>query len=143
MHDSRTNCFLSGGITRFSNTTRSTAIADVTHRRHAIIETVFADLIGGPLAHNLLRATGALAGDRHSRAREATLQRKIVNIPARLYRPPRKPILRLPNRRRWPDTIYRGKTGVDQRSRNGWKRLLLASSIRIDLYRLVDGFKLA
>jgi hypothetical protein len=25
--------------------------ADITHRQHAIIETVFADLIDGPLAH--------------------------------------------------------------------------------------------
>ena len=25
--------------------------ADITHRRHAIIETVFADLIDGPMAH--------------------------------------------------------------------------------------------
>ena len=59
--------------------------ADITHRRHAIIETVFADLIDGPLAHmpsgrfgansawilcaaiahNLLRATGVLAGGSH------------------------------------------------------------------------------
>ncbi len=28
--------------------------ADITHRRHAIIETVFADLIDGPLAHHAL-----------------------------------------------------------------------------------------
>ena len=55
--------------------------ADITHRRHAIVETTFADLIGGPLAHipsglfaancawlacaviahNLLRAAGTLA----------------------------------------------------------------------------------
>ena len=106
----------------FTNTTRLTADADVTHRRHAIIETVFADLIDGPLAHmpsgkfgansawvlcsaiahNLLRATGVLAGDRHSHSRGATLRRKIVNIPARLTRPQRKPILRLPTH--WPWT---------------------------------------
>jgi len=104
----------------FSNTTRLTADADVTHRRHAIIETVFADLIDGPLAHmpsgrfeansawvlcaaiahNLLRATGVLAGERYSRSRGATLRRKIVNIPARLCRPQRKQILRLPTH--WP-----------------------------------------
>ncbi len=29
----------------------STTAADITHRRHAIIETVFADLIDGPIAH--------------------------------------------------------------------------------------------
>jgi hypothetical protein len=35
----------------FTNSTEPTAQADITHRRHAIIETVFADLIDGPLAH--------------------------------------------------------------------------------------------
>lgn len=35
----------------FTNTDEPTAAADITHRRHAIIETVFADLIDGPLAH--------------------------------------------------------------------------------------------
>lgn len=107
----------------FTNTTGLTADADVTHRRHAIIETVFADLIDGPLAHmpsgkfgansawvlcaaiahNLLRATGVLAGDRYSHSRGATLRRKIVNIPARLCRPQRKPILRLPTH--WPWSV--------------------------------------
>ena len=67
----------------FTNTDLPTAQADIVHRRHAIIETVFADLIDGPLAHmpsgrfgansawalcaaiahNLLRAAGTLAGD--------------------------------------------------------------------------------
>jgi len=104
----------------FTNTDLPTAEADITHRQHAIIETVFADLIDGPLAHmpsgrfgansawvlcaaiahNLLRATGVLAGGGHSRARGATLRRKIVNLPARLCRPQRRPILRLPTH--WP-----------------------------------------
>src|SRR6185312_10307508 len=35
----------------FTDTEETTADADITHRRHAIIETVFADLIDGPLAH--------------------------------------------------------------------------------------------
>jgi len=35
----------------FTNTTQPTTTADVTHRGHVIIETVFADLIDGPLAH--------------------------------------------------------------------------------------------
>ncbi|OMB68908.1 transposase, partial [Mycolicibacterium conceptionense] len=35
----------------FTNTDLPTADADITHRQHAIIETVFADLIAGPLAH--------------------------------------------------------------------------------------------
>ncbi len=35
----------------FTNSTEPVADADITHRRHAIIETVFADLIDGPLEH--------------------------------------------------------------------------------------------
>ena len=104
----------------FTDTKETTADADITHRRHAIIETTFADLIDGPLAHmpsgrfgansawilcaaiahNLLRATGVLAGGAHAAARGATLRRKIVNIPARLARPQRRPILHLPSH--WP-----------------------------------------
>jgi hypothetical protein len=103
-----------------TNTDLPVEQADITHRQHAIIETVFADLIDGPLAHipsgrfgansawvlcaaiahNLLRAAGVLAGDRHSRARGSTLRRRIVNIPARLARPQRRPILHLPTN--WP-----------------------------------------
>ena len=93
-----------------------TAEADITHRRHAIIETTFADLIDGPLAHipsglfaancawlacaviahNLLRAAGALAGGNHAAARGATLRRDLVNVPARFAAPARKPMLHLP-----------------------------------------------
>lgn len=43
----------------FTNTTDPVVDADVTHRRHAIIETVFADLIDGPGAD----AVGALRGE--------------------------------------------------------------------------------
>ena len=94
-----------------TNSDEPTAAADITHRRHAIIETVFADLIDGPLAHlpsgrfaansawaicaamshNLLRAAGTLAGPRLAAARGATLRRKIVNLPARIARPQRRP----------------------------------------------------
>jgi Transposase DDE domain group 1 len=35
----------------FTNSTEPAPQADITHRQHAIIETVFADLIDGPLAH--------------------------------------------------------------------------------------------
>jgi hypothetical protein len=104
----------------FTNTDLPVDQADITHRQHAIIETVFADLIDGPLAHipsgrfgansawilcaaiahNLLRAAGVLAGNQHTRARGATLRRTIVNIPARLARPQHRPILHLPTH--WP-----------------------------------------
>jgi hypothetical protein len=104
----------------FTNTDLPLEQADITHRQHAIIETVFADLIDGPLAHlpsgrfgansawilcaaiahNLLRAAGVLAGDRHTRARGSTLRRKIINVAARLSRPQRRPMLHLPTH--WP-----------------------------------------
>ncbi len=104
----------------FTDTDLPAPEADIIHRGHAIIETVFADLIDGPLAHlpsgqfgansawvlcaaiahNLLRGAGILAGNRHGRARAATLRRRIVNIPARLARPQRRPVLHLPSH--WP-----------------------------------------
>ena len=104
----------------FTNSTETATAADLTHRRHAIIETVFADLIDGPLAHlpsghfgansawalcaaiahNLLHATGTLARGRHARARGATLRRHIIAVPARLARPARTPVLHLPSH--WP-----------------------------------------
>ena len=104
----------------FTNTTETATDSDITHRRHAIIETTFADLIDGPLAHipsgrfgansawaicaaiahNLLRAAATLAGTCHRTARGATLRRHLVNIPARLARPQRRPMLHLPSH--WP-----------------------------------------
>lgn len=103
-----------------TNSTLPVAEADITHRRHAIIETTFADLIDGPLAHipsglfaancawlacavithNLLRAAATLAGGHHAVARGATLRRDLVNIPARFAAPARKPVLHLPMH--WP-----------------------------------------
>ena len=90
-----------------TNSALPVAEADITHRRHAIIETTFADLIDGPLAHipsglfaancvwlacavithNLLRAAGNLAGGHHAVARGATLRRDLVNVPARFAAP--------------------------------------------------------
>jgi hypothetical protein len=104
----------------FTDSDEPAVDADITHRRHAIIETVFADLIDGPLAHipsgrfgansawvlcaaiahNLLRAAGSLASPVLGKARGSTLRRKIVAVPARLARPQRKPVLHLPAH--WP-----------------------------------------
>jgi hypothetical protein len=105
----------------FSNTTEPVADADITHRQHAICETVWSDLIDGPWAHqpsgwfpanaawailaaichNLLRAAGTLtATTRYTAARGATLRTHLVNIPARLARPQRQPVLHLPTH--WP-----------------------------------------
>jgi hypothetical protein len=103
-----------------TNSDQPTAQADLTHRRHAIIETVFADLIDGPLAHlpsgrfaantawaicaaithNLLRAAGTLTSRRHAVARGATLRSQIVTVPARITRPQRRRVLHLPAH--WP-----------------------------------------
>ncbi|WP_067480829.1 IS1380 family transposase [Nocardia amamiensis] len=104
----------------FTDSAEPVVDADITHRRHAVIETVFADLIDGPLAHmpsgrfgansawvlcaaiahNLLRAAGALADPVLGKARGSTLRRKIIVVPARLARPQRKPVLHLPTH--WP-----------------------------------------
>lgn len=104
----------------FTDTTEPVTDADITHRQHAIIESVFADLIDGPLAHmpsgtfaanaawailaaithNLLRAAGTLTDHAHAVARGATLRRHLLNVPARIARPQGKPTLHLPAH--WP-----------------------------------------
>jgi hypothetical protein len=106
----------------FTDNTEPVTDADATHRDHAIVESVFADLIDGPIAHmpskvfaanaawtvlaaithNLLRAAGTLIDKVHAVARGATLRRHLVNVPARLARPQRKPHLHLPTH--WPRT---------------------------------------
>jgi DDE family transposase len=105
----------------FTNSTEPVDAADITHRRHAICETVWSDLIDGPWAHqpsglfaantawcllaaichNLLRAVGTLTGAaRYAVARGATLRTNLINIPARLARPQHRPALHLPAH--WP-----------------------------------------
>jgi hypothetical protein len=116
----------------FTNSTESTSQADITHRRHAIIETVFADLIDGPLAHlpsgrfasnyawaicamithNLLRAADTLGPGQPTKARGATLRRQIVHVPARLARPQRRPVLHLPEHWPWATKWLAIWTGV-------------------------------
>jgi hypothetical protein len=93
--------------------------ADITHRGHAAVDTVFSDLIDGPLAHllsglfaandawtilaalthNLLRAADTCTTTLRL-ARSATVRRKIINVPARLARPQRRPVPHLPAH--WP-----------------------------------------
>jgi hypothetical protein len=80
--------------------------AEDQHRDHAIIEQVFADLYDGPLAHlpsgsfpanaawltcaamahNVLRAAGALASRAHGKARGATIRRDLIHVAARTAR---------------------------------------------------------
>lgn len=116
----------------FTNSTEPTVEADLTHRRHAIVETVFADLIDGPLAHlpsgrfaangawaicamithNLLRAADALDPHRSAPARGATLRRQLIHVPARLARPQRRPVLHLPEHWPWASKWLAIWTGV-------------------------------
>ncbi len=104
----------------FTDTDYSTVDADLTHRQHAVIETVFADLIDGPLAHlpsghfdanaawaaiaaishNLLRAAGSLTSVFHAKARGATLRRQLICVPGRLAQPQGRATLHLPEH--WP-----------------------------------------
>jgi hypothetical protein len=105
----------------FTNSTEPVEQADPLHRDHAICEQVWSDLIDGPwahqpsgsfaanaawtvlaaIAHNLLRAAGTTTGvARYAVARGATLREHIINVPARLARPQRRPVLHLPEH--WP-----------------------------------------
>jgi hypothetical protein len=52
------------------------------------------------IAHNLLHTAGTLAGRPHTRARGATLRRRLIAVPARLARPARQAVLHLPAE--WP-----------------------------------------
>jgi hypothetical protein len=104
----------------FTNNTEPLVQADLTHRQHAICETVWSDLIDGPwshqpsglfaanaawtilaaITHNLLRAAATLISPRYAVARGATLRTHLIAVPARLARPQRRPVLHLPAH--WP-----------------------------------------
>lgn len=106
-----------------------TVVADKTHRGHAIIEQVHADLKNGPLAHlpsgvftansawlvlaviafNLTRAAGVIAdhGGRLAKATTATIRRTLVNVPARLARSARRITLHLPEAWPWENAFAR------------------------------------
>ena len=80
--------------------------AEGQHRDHAVVEQVFADVTSGPLAHmpsgvfaanaawlsiaamahNLLRAAGALASLPFAKARGATIRRDLIAVAARTAR---------------------------------------------------------
>ena len=100
----------------FTNSPLSMLAAEASHRDHAIIEQVIADLKAGPLAHapsgsfsansawtvlaaiayNLTRAAATLASARHARARPATIRAQLINIPARIANRARRQRLHLP-----------------------------------------------
>jgi len=97
-----------------------TVAADKTHRGHAIIEQVHADLKGSALAHlpsgvftanaawlvlavmafNLTRAAATLSGPAMAKATTATVRRKLITVPARVATSARRVTLHLPTG--WP-----------------------------------------
>jgi hypothetical protein len=94
--------------------------ADKTHRGHAVIEQVHADLKSSALAHlpsgvftanaawlvlavmafNLTRAAASLTGPALAKATTATIRRKLIGVPARVATSARRITLHLP--RSWP-----------------------------------------
>lgn len=104
----------------FTTSDLDTVTADKTHRGHAIIEQVNADLKNSALAHlpsgvftanaawlvlavmafNLTCAAGTVAGASLAKATAATIRRKIISIPARIASSARKLTLQLPAA--WP-----------------------------------------
>ena len=97
-----------------------TVAADKTHRGHAIIEQVHADLKHAALAHlpsgkftanaawlvlavmafNLTRAAATLTGPGLAKATTATIRRKLITVPARVASSARRITLHLPQS--WP-----------------------------------------
>jgi hypothetical protein len=106
--------------TVFTDSPFDLVAAEAQHRDHAIIEQVNADLNDSALAHfpsgkfaanaawltlaalahNLTRALGCLAGERHAKARTGTIRRHLIQVAARITRSARRIRLRLPQH--WP-----------------------------------------
>lgn len=104
----------------FTTTDVDTVTADKTHRGHATIEQVHADLKDSALAHlpsgrfnanaawlvlaviafNLTRAAATLTGPALAKSRTATIRRTLITVPARIASSARQLTLHLP--RDWP-----------------------------------------
>ena len=104
-----------------TNNTAPLIEAESTHRGHAIIEQVIADLKNSALAHlpsgqfpanaawlvcaaiafNLTRTLGVIAGGQFTKATTATIRTRIIHVPARLARSARRLHLRLPRDWTW------------------------------------------
>jgi len=98
----------------------NTVAADTTHRCHAVIEQVNADLKASALAHlpsgvftanaawlvlavmafNLTRAAATLTGTGLAKATTATIRRTLITVPARITSSARRIVLHLPTA--WP-----------------------------------------
>ena len=88
----------------FTTSTLDTVTADKTHRGHAIIEQVNADLKNSALAHlpsGVFTANAATIADTTlAKATTATIRRKLITVPARIASSARKLVLHLPAE--WP-----------------------------------------
>jgi hypothetical protein len=104
----------------FTTTALDTVTADKTHRGHAIIEQVHADLKASALAHlpsgkfdanaawlvlavmafNLTRTAATITGPVLAKATTATIRRKLITVPARIACSARRATLHLPTA--WP-----------------------------------------
>jgi len=104
----------------FTTNNLDTVTADATHRHHAIIEQVHADLKNSALAHlpsgkfaanaawlvcavmafNLTRAVATIATGKLTRATTATIRTTLITVPARIACSARRLHLHLP--RAWP-----------------------------------------
>lgn len=104
----------------FTDSPLAMLTAEASHRDHAIIEQVIADLKAGPLAHapsgvfsangawtvlaaiafNLTRAAGTIASTFHARARTSTIRAQLITVPARIANRGRRLWLHLPTN--WP-----------------------------------------
>ena len=98
--------------------------AEKSHRGHAIVEQVIADLKSGALAHlpsgsfaansawlvlaaiafNLTRAAGTIASVFHAKATTATIRRQLIAVPGRLARSARRLVIHLPKDWPWQDS---------------------------------------
>jgi len=98
--------------------------AEKSHRAHAIVEQVIADLKASALAQlpsgsfpansawlvlaaiafNLTRAAGTLASVFHAKATTATIRRQLIAVPARLARSARRLVIHLPSHWPWQDS---------------------------------------
>jgi hypothetical protein len=115
----------------FTTSNLDTVAADKTHRGHAIIEQVHADLKNSALAHlpsgkftanaawlvlavmafNLTRAAATLADTAMAKATTATIRRKLVHVPARIASSARRLTLHLPTTWPWENawtTLFTG-----------------------------------
>ena len=108
----------------FTDSPLAMLAAETSHRGHAVVEQVIADLKSGALAHlpsasfsansawlvlaaiafNLTRAAGTIASVFHAKATTATIRRQLISVPARLASSARRLVLHLPTDWPWWDS---------------------------------------